>query len=53
LDLLRYEVPTPGRAANKKAWLSAIDNCKAQLSNQNLRKINLELLLEYGLKIFY
>uniref|UniRef100_A0A915MAV0 Pre-mRNA-splicing factor SPF27 n=2 Tax=Meloidogyne javanica TaxID=6303 RepID=A0A915MAV0_MELJA len=48
LDLLRYEVPTPGRAANKKAWLSAIDNCKAQLSNQNLRKINLELLLEYG-----
>ncbi|CAK5023076.1 unnamed protein product [Meloidogyne enterolobii] len=47
LDLLRYEVPTPGRAANKKAWLSAIENCKAQLANQNLRKINLELLLEY------
>ncbi|KAL7073762.1 hypothetical protein ACQ4LE_007245 [Meloidogyne hapla] len=48
LDLLRYEVPTPGRAANKKAWISAIDNCKAQLGHQSLRKINLELLLEYG-----
>ena len=49
LDLLRYEVPSPGRAvANKKAWLAAIDNCKAQLGNQALRKINLELLDEFG-----
>lgn len=48
MDLTRYDVPNPGRVANKKTWLNAIDNCTAQLGNQALRKINLELLDEFG-----
>ncbi|KAL3082983.1 hypothetical protein niasHS_010785 [Heterodera schachtii] len=55
IDLLRYEVPSPAntsRSGNKKAWLGAIDNCRAQLSNQSLRKMNLELLEEFGPEAF-
>uniref|UniRef100_A0A914HI40 3-oxo-5alpha-steroid 4-dehydrogenase (NADP(+)) n=1 Tax=Globodera rostochiensis TaxID=31243 RepID=A0A914HI40_GLORO len=55
IDLLRYEVPSPAntsRATNKKAWVSAIDNCRAQLANQSLRRMNLEILDEFGPEAF-
>jgi len=51
IDLDRYNVPSPastGKATNKKAWQNAISNCKAQLGNQSLRKLNLELMDDFG-----
>jgi len=55
IDLHRYEVPSPAntsKANDKKAWQSAISNCKAQLANQSLRQTNLELMDEYGPEAF-
>jgi Breast carcinoma amplified sequence 2 (BCAS2) len=55
IDLHRYEVPSPAntsKAGDKKAWQSAINNCKAQLANQSLRQTNLELMDEYGPEAF-
>ncbi|KAI1719754.1 breast carcinoma amplified sequence 2 (BCAS2) domain-containing protein [Ditylenchus destructor] len=51
IDLARYEVPSPANTAkssDKRAWQSAINNCKSQLQNQYLRKINLEIMEEFG-----
>uniref|UniRef100_A0A915EBN0 Pre-mRNA-splicing factor SPF27 n=1 Tax=Ditylenchus dipsaci TaxID=166011 RepID=A0A915EBN0_9BILA len=51
IDLVRYEVSSPAntsKSGDKKAWQNAIQNCKSQLGNQCLRKLNLEIMEEFG-----
>jgi len=50
LDMSRYDIPSPAnttQASDRAAWTKAIKNCEAQIENQRLRKLNLELMLEY------
>lgn len=50
LDTSRYMLETPtGSAKNDvEAWTAAVNNAAAQLQQQSLRLMNLELLLKYG-----
>ncbi|KAI6182902.1 Pre-mRNA-splicing factor SPF27 [Aphelenchoides bicaudatus] len=52
LNMSRYEIPAPQpntpQASDRNAWVQSIKNCESQLENQNLRRLNLELMLEYA-----
>ncbi|KAI6241445.1 hypothetical protein M3Y99_00372900 [Aphelenchoides fujianensis] len=51
LDMSRYDLPSPAntpQANDRGAWTKAIQNCEAQLESQHLRKVNLELMEEFG-----
>jgi len=47
-DISRYKASAPSKKNDSNQWKSAIDNAKAQLEHQDLRKVNLELLSKYG-----
>jgi len=51
MDFNRYNLPPPAtmsKITNKKAWLNAIENCKGQLGNQYLRRLNIEIMEQYA-----
>uniref|UniRef100_A0A914BW01 Pre-mRNA-splicing factor SPF27 n=1 Tax=Acrobeloides nanus TaxID=290746 RepID=A0A914BW01_9BILA len=51
LDMSRYEMPSPAntsRSTDKKAWIKALDNGKAQLEHLHLRNMNVEIMDEYA-----
>ncbi|KAG9304261.1 hypothetical protein G9A89_019823 [Geosiphon pyriformis] len=48
MDTNRYKLEAPLDAGNIELWKKAVDNSKAQLEQQNLRLLNMELLLKYG-----
>ncbi|KRZ11964.1 Pre-mRNA-splicing factor SPF27, partial [Trichinella pseudospiralis] len=50
LNMRRYELPGPSstRMGDLDSWQEALQNAKAQLEQQDLRILNLELMIEYG-----
>ncbi|CAG8629150.1 10184_t:CDS:2 [Ambispora leptoticha] len=48
IDTTRYKLEPPQDNSNVELWKKAVDNSKAQLEQQNLRLLNMELLQKYG-----
>ncbi|CAG8619814.1 6091_t:CDS:2 [Ambispora gerdemannii] len=48
IDTNRYKLEPPQDSSNVESWKKAADNSKAQLEQQNLRLLNMELLHKYG-----
>ncbi|KRZ56992.1 Pre-mRNA-splicing factor SPF27 [Trichinella nativa] len=50
LNMRRYELPGPSstRVGDLDSWQEALQNAKAQLEQQDLRILSLELMVEYG-----
>ncbi|XP_063704040.1 pre-mRNA-splicing factor SPF27 [Culicoides brevitarsis] len=48
LNMKRYELPPPTKVGEVSAWNESVENSMAQLEHQNVRRINLDLMLEYG-----
>uniref|UniRef100_A0A336MKL7 Pre-mRNA-splicing factor SPF27 n=1 Tax=Culicoides sonorensis TaxID=179676 RepID=A0A336MKL7_CULSO len=48
LSMKRYELPPPVKMGEVSAWNDSVENSMAQLEHQNIRAINLNLMLEYG-----
>ncbi|CAJ0627686.1 14962_t:CDS:2 [Entrophospora sp. SA101] len=48
IDLNRYRLEEPKDTSDIEEWIESINNSKSQASHQDLRSMNLELLLEYG-----
>ncbi|KRX23929.1 Pre-mRNA-splicing factor SPF27 [Trichinella nelsoni] len=50
LNMRRYELPGPSstRVGDLDSWQEALQNAKAQLEQQDMRILSLELMVEYG-----